>query len=104
MATPTNFKETTRKQAEFRRQKAPFSKLKTEAEKIEFLANAEPFAREFWNLETGGKIAWWPTLASIPFMNTEYGEGFKTPEEAYAKAVELKAEFAAKLAALPTAG
>lgn len=103
MATPTNFNETTRRQAEFRRQKNAFNKLKTEAEKIEFLANAEPFAREFM-LVRAGVMAWWPTLAGIPFFNEEYEKGFTAPEEAFAAAEKLKEGFLAQLQAVPTAG
>lgn len=92
MAPPTNFKETTRRQAEFRRQKAAFRKLTTDREKWEFLANAEPFAREFLLLETSGGCAWWPTLAGIPFFDEEWKQGFQTPEDAFAQAEKLKAE------------
>lgn len=102
MATPTNFKETTRKQAEFRRQKSPFKNCKTEREKVSFLSAAEPFAREFMLLQGGNGYAWYPTLAGIPFYDDKWLEGFKTPEEAYGQAVLLKAEFAEQLASMPS--
>jgi hypothetical protein len=101
MPTPTNFKETTRRQAEWRKQKKAFKRLSTEREKHEFLANAEPFAREFLLLQGGQGYGWYPTLAGYPILDDAWEQGFKTPEEAYAQALLCQAEHAQKLVALP---
>jgi hypothetical protein len=91
MPTPS-FKLTTRRQAEFRRERAKFKKIKDEALKRAFLATCQWWPVEAWQKGQTG-MRWYPTAVGIFMLDDAHPFGFATPEEAQAHGLKMQAEY-----------
>jgi len=88
-----SFKLTTRRQAEFRRERAKFKKIKDEALKRAFLATCVWWPQEGWQPGQTGGYRWYPTAVGIFMIDDAHPYGFETAEEAQAHGLLMQAEY-----------